>query len=446
MEINGEKIALKKGSFKGGVHPEEWKYLTEDKAFEILPKPKEIILPLTQHLGRQAKPVVKKKDKVKIGQLVAESDGFISAPIHSPVCGTIKDITYTSSAYGIPQKSIIITAEEGEENQFFEPLDPSTVSSEEIIERVKQAGIVGMGGAAFPTYVKLTPPQDKKIDMLIINACECEPYLTRDYRILMEYPEEFIQGVKLLMKALKVEKGIIGIEDNKIKAAELIGKYLKNEKSLKIALLKTKYPQGAEKMLIYATTRRQVPPGKLPLDVGVVVQNVGTAFSVYQAVVEGKPQIDAYLTVSGLGIENPKNLIVKIGTPIKDILDYCGGIKDDPVKIIVGGPMMGTPIYDLKTPIMKATSGIVVLSKDEVVEKNIQNCVRCGKCIEICPLNLLPTKLARLVQFKRYEEALKSGIMNCMECGTCCYNCPSNVPIVQWIRIGKTRIKQMKLS
>lgn len=439
-------MILRKRTFKGGVHPNEFKELSENQSLESMPTPNEIILPLQQHLGKEATPIVKKKDKVLMGQLIAEPVGFISAPIHSPVSGTVKDIKSVATSIGFPKRAIIITPEETEEKQFFEPLDLENISADAIVERVKIAGIVGMGGASFPTYVKLLPQKDKPIDMLIINACECEPYLTRDYRIMLEKPIQFIQGTKLIMKALGVESAIIGIEDNKPEAIEVLKQHLANENKIKLVVLKTKYPQGAEKMLIYAAIGRQVPPGKLPLDVGVVVQNVVTALSVYEAVAEGKPQIDAILTVSGKGIVNCKNLIVKIGTPLQDVLDYCGGITDDAVKLVVGGPMMGNTVYELKTPVMKATSGILVLTKSEVNDIKVSNCVRCGNCIDVCPVNLQPTKLARLSQYAKYEESLNLGILNCMECGSCQYNCPSNVPLVHWLKLGKSKAKNIQVA
>ncbi len=439
-------MIFKTNTFKGGVHPKEFKELSENQAFEIMPVSKEIILPLQQHLGKEATPVVKKKDRVLAGQLVAEAVGFISAPIHSPVTGTVKDIKSVATSIGFPKKSIIITPEESDEKQLLEPLDIESVTPEQIVERVKVAGIVGMGGASFPTYVKLIPQKDKPIDTLIINACECEPYLTRDYRIMLERPMQFISGIKLIMKALLVKKAIIGIEDNKPQAIEILKQHIANEETIKLEVLRTKYPQGAEKMLIQASIKRQVPPGKLPLDVGVVVQNVVTALSVYEAVSEGKPQIDALVTVSGKGINNPKNLIVKIGIPLNDILDYCGGISDDAVKLVVGGPMMGNTVYELKTPVMKATSGILLLTQSEVNDIKEQNCVRCGNCVEVCPVNLYPTKLARLSQYAKYEDALNMGIMNCMECGTCQYNCPSNVPLVHWLKLGKSKAKKIQVA
>jgi len=439
-------MIFRKNTFKGGVHPTEFKELTENQPLEIMPTPKEIFLPLQQHLGKEATPTIKKKDKVLAGQMVAEPVGFISAPIHSPITGIVKDIKSIPTPIGFPRKSIIIEAESSNEFQYYEPLNIDKIAPEQIVERVKLAGIVGMGGASFPTYVKLTPQKDKPIDTLIINACECEPYLTRDYRIILERPIQFILGTKLIMKALGVNKAIIGIEDNKPEAIEILRQHLANEPEIKLEVLRTKYPQGAEKMLIFAAVKRQVPPGKLPLDVGVVVQNVVTALSIYEAIIEGKPQIDAIITVSGKGIKNPKNLIVKIGTTIQEVLDYCGGITNDAIKLVVGGPMMGNAIYDLKTPVMKATSGILVLTQAEVNEIKERNCVRCGNCVEVCPINLQPTKLARLVQFSRYEDALNMGIMNCMECGTCQYNCPSNVSLVHWLKLGKIKAKNIQVA
>ena len=439
-------MIFKINTFKGGVHPREFKELSDNQAFEIMPVSKEIILPLQQHLGKEAAPVVKKKDRILAGQLVAEAVGFISAPVHSPVTGTVKDIKSVATSIGFPKKSIIITPEESDENKFLEPMDIDSVTPEQIVERVKVAGIVGMDGASFPTYVKLIPQKDKPIDTLIINACECEPYFTRDYRIMMERPMQFISGIKLIIKALKVKKAIIGIEDNKPQAIEILKQHIANEETIKLEVLRTKYPQGAEKMLIHASIKRQFSPGKLPLDFGVVVQNVVTALLVYEAVVEGKPQIEAILTVSGKGIKTPKNLIVKIGTPLKDILDYCGGISDDTVKLVVGGLMMGNTVYDLKTPLMKATSGILFLTQSEVNDTKEQNCVRCGNCVEVCPVNLYPTKLARLSRYTKYKDALNMGIMNCMECGTCQYNCPSNVPLVHWLKLGKSKAKNIQVA
>ncbi len=437
---------LKRKTFKGGVHPEEYKELTADKSFEKFCTPSEVIIPLSQHSGKDAIPLVKKNDKVKIGTLIAKEDGFISAPIHSPICGSISSINKIFLFSGIQKASIVIKKDTSEENDFLPKLDFNTVTSDEIIERVKQAGIVGLGGAAFPTYVKLMPPADKKIEFLILNACECEPYLTRDYRLILERTEDVIKGLKLIMRAAKIEKGIFGIEDNKPKAIKILKEILVDYPEIDLVVLKTKYPQGAEKMLIKVATGREVPPGKLPLDVGVIVQNVGTAISVYDAVVNGIPSIYAYLTVSGLGIREPKNLIVPIGTSVKDIIDYCGGMNENAKRVVIGGPMMGYAQFDLSTPITKATSGILVLTDEEVINYPETNCLRCGKCLGVCPLNLAPSRLVQLIQNKRFEEAVKLNVTLCMECGTCAYTCPASIPLVHWLRLGKRWAFQNRLN
>ncbi|MCX7876782.1 MAG: electron transport complex subunit RsxC [Melioribacteraceae bacterium] len=430
-------------SFKGGVHPKEFKFLTEEKSFEILPTPKEIFIPINQNLGKPPKILVKKGDEVKCGDLIAEADGFISSPIHSSVSGKVIKISKEINVNGFPVQTIIIQSNENEENNFLPKLNLENVTAEEIINRVKEAGIVGLGGASFPTHVKITPQKDKPIDLVLINACECEPYLTRDYRLILEKTNELINGLKLIMKALNVRKGIIGIEDNKPLAIEKLNNVIKNFEEIEVKVVKTKYPQGAEKMLIKAITGREVPPKKLPFDVGVAIQNVATAISIYEAVVEGIPMITSTLTVSGLGINEPKNLIVKNGTPLKNIIEFCGGIREDSVKIVVGGPMMGVSQFDLNVPVMKATSGILVLTKDEVNSFNETNCLRCGMCVDVCPLNLIPTRLARFSQLERYEDANLFGITNCMECGTCAFTCPANIQLVQWIKLGKQKVIQM---
>ncbi|MGK9476220.1 electron transport complex subunit RsxC [Melioribacter sp. OK-6-Me] len=426
-------------TFKGGVHPTEMKELSSEKGFEFLPLPDQIYLPLSQHAGKPARLIKKKADTVKKGEIVAEPDGFISAPVHSPINGVINRVISIITLNGMRSNAVIINRIDNDEEVFMEPLNPETVQREKIIERVKLAGIVGQGGAAFPTYVKLSPPPDKKIDYVIINACECEPYLTRDFRLILEKTEELVAGLKLILKATGVSNGIIGIEDNKPEAIKKLESFLKKEETISLKVLKTKYPQGAEKMLIKAVTGREVPAGKLPFDVGCIIQNVGTAISVYNAVTKGEPQINAFLTVSGLGINEPKNLIVPIGTPIKNIIEYCGGIKENAKKIIAGGPMMGFAQFDFNTPVSKATSGILILTEKEASRTQESNCLNCGKCLSVCPLNLAPTRLYKFTRFNKLEEAIDMGIQSCMECGTCTYNCPAGIPLVQWIRFGKQK-------
>ena len=433
-------------TFHGGVHPKEYKELTEHIAFELFPLPEQIILPLSQHLGKEAKSLVKKGEDVKVGQMIAQAEGFVSAPVHSSVAGKVMSAGKEQTSSGFPKDSIVIkrngTIES--ENILLDPLNPETITADEIRERVALAGIVGQGGAAFPTSVKLSPPKDKVIDVVILNGCECEPYLTRDYRFMIERPDDLISGLKLIMKALGVKRGVIGIENNKPEAIELLTNKIKYEHGLEVVSLKTKYPQGAEKMLIKAVTGKEIPPGKLPMDVGAVIQNIGTAIAINDAIVKGEVLITAALTVSGNGIKNPKNLIVPVGTTIQNVIDYCGGVTDDAVKIVVGGPMMGTAQFDLHSPVMKATSGILVLTKDEVAENPETPCLRCGQCVGACPLNLMPTKLARYSQLNRFDDAEGAGITVCMECGTCSYTCPANIPLVQWIRLGKQKVLQMQ--
>ena len=431
-----------KGSktFLGGVHPPEEKELSANKPFEYMPAPKEVVIHLSQHIGKPSKVLVKKRDQVAKGQILAEPDGFVSAVINSPVSGKIKDISMLPNPSGYPKEAITIVTTEDDESHLMDALDPETVTPEEIIERVKQAGIVGQGGAAFPTFIKLMPPPDKKIDCIIINGCECEPYLTRDDRYMIEMPDEMVSGLRLLMKALKVEKGVIGIEANKPKAIELLKKAVANHPNITVDVLQTKYPQGAEKMLIKASTGREVGPGQLPMDVGCVIQNVRTAVAVHDAIVKGESQITAALTVSGRGIKETKNLIVPVGTKLIEILEFCGGLNENAEKVVVGGPMMGVAQYDIETPITKATSGILVLTKEEINHQDITSCLRCGKCVEVCPVNLMPTTLARLSQLNKLEEAEERGITTCMECGSCEWTCPANLPLVQWLRLGKQRV------
>lgn len=439
-------------TFPGGVHPPEEKELSEHCAFEVMPAPEMVILPLSQHLGKQAKPLVDKRATVVEGQVIAEADGFISAPVHSPVTGTVKSIGRESHSSGYAREAMVIVPSAATEEEplpapvRMAPMDPATVTVEEIRARVKEAGIVGQGGAAFPTYVKLTPPEGRSIDTVILNGCECEPYLTRDDRFMLERPDAIVSGLQLIMRALGVSKGVIGIENNKPQAITAMQGAVAGHAGLSVCALKTKYPQGAEKMLIKAVNGREVPPGKLPLDVGVVIQNIGTAVAIHDAVAKGEPSITAALTVTGRGIRQPKNLIVPVGTPLSEVIAFCGGLTDDAAKVVVGGPMMGVAQHDLGAPVMKATSGIVVMTAAEVRRQEETACLRCGKCIDACPLHLLPTRLARLAQVGNIEEAERLSITTCMECGSCAFTCPAHIPLVQWLRLGKQRVIHLQRS
>lgn len=435
-----------KKSFKGGVHPDEHKEITENLPFEVMPNPKRVFIPISQHIGKPAKPLVKKGSIVKAGEIIAEQDGFISVPIHSSVSGKVTKIEKGPNTGGFPKDYIIIDADESNETLFLSPLDIDLVTPEEIQNRVREAGIVGQGGAAFPTFVKLTPPKDKIIEYVIINGAECEPYLTRDYRFMLEKPDDIIIGLKLMMKSLNVKKGYIGIEDNKPEAISLLQEKVKNYEDVEVVTVKTKYPQGAEKMLISAITGREVPPKKLPLDIGVVIQNIGTAIAVKDAIVNGEVSLYAALTVSGAGIVEPKNLIVRIGTPIGEVIEYCGGANENAKKVVVGGPMMGVAQHDFAAPVMKATSGILVLTENEIGAHKETNCLNCGMCVDVCPVNLLPTKLVKYTRAEKFEQVEELGIEVCMECGTCTYTCPANIPLVQWLRLGKQRVKEMKYT
>jgi Na+-translocating ferredoxin:NAD+ oxidoreductase subunit C len=450
IDLNFFPRTMNLKTFPGGVHPHEEKELSEHRAFEVMPDPGMVILPLSQHLGKQSKPLVEKRASVVKGQVVAEADGFISSPVHSPVHGTVKSIGRESNTSGFVKDAIVIIpsapadGEAAPDELRLDALDPDTVTPDEIRKRVREAGIVGQGGAAFPTFVKLSPPEGKTIEVVILNGCECEPYLTRDDRFMIERPDAIIGGLKLIMKALGVRAAVIGIEINKPQALESMQKTVAGEQGIVVCPLKTKYPQGAEKMLIKAWNGREVPPGKLPLDVGAVIQNIGTAVAVFDAITKGEFSITAALTVTGRGIRNPKNLIVPVGTPIRDVIEYCGGLTDDAAKVIVGGPMMGVAQHDLSAPVMKATSGIVALTRGELGAAAETACLRCGKCLDACPLNLVPTRLARLAQVGKLEEAENEGITVCMECGSCAFICPAHIPLVQWLRLGKQRVIQMQ--
>lgn len=438
---------MRNKTFKsGGVHPPEFKKLTEHLALLPMPLPGRILVPLSQCLGKPAKVLAKKGNVVKTGTLIAEADGYISAPVHSPVTGKVTGLGREHSGDGALQEVVIIETSAEQKLDYFSPLDPESASTHELLERIKQAGIVGQGGAAFPTFVKLNPPKDKKIDSLLINACECEPYLTRDYRLILDRTRDFISGVKIIMRILGLQKSFIGIEDNKAEAIECLRELDMNGHDIEIVTLKAKYPQGGEKMLLKAALNREVPQGKLPMDAGAIVLNVGTAVAVHNAVAKGEPAITAALTVSGKGIRKPRNIVVPIGTPVKDIIDFCGGILDSAERIIIGGPMMGTSQHSVKTPVIKATSGILVLTGDEIKKRTETPCLKCGRCVSVCALNLLPTRLARLSRLGRFEEAEKLHVTTCMECGTCAYECPAHIPLVQWMRLGKQAVKRYQQS
>ncbi len=430
-------------TFKGGVHPKGKKNISQDIPIKEMPLTGEIIIPLSQHAGAPAEPLVKKGDKVLKGQKIGDKDGFITASVHASTSGEVTDVKYSIHPLGSKVLSVFIRPDGKDEwcgLQKISSLDE--ITPEGIISKIREAGLVGLGGAAFPTHVKLSPPKDKKIDTLIINAVECEPYLTADYRLMLEEKEKIILGIKALLKALKIEKAYFAIESNKPEAIGSMSDAIKGEDTIKLLVMETKYPQGSEKQLIEALTKKQVPVGKLPLDVGVVVQNVGTAKAVADAVFEGRPLVERIVTVTGSNIKDPANLKVRIGTKISDVIDFCGGPIEEMVKVILGGPMMGIAAPSIDVPVIKGTSGILLMKKKEIIFADPGPCIRCGRCLAVCPMGLAPGRFMESAEVKDYDRAMEDNIMNCMECGSCSYVCPSRRPMVHWIKTAKSQIQR----
>jgi Na+-translocating ferredoxin:NAD+ oxidoreductase subunit C len=430
----------------GGVHPPENK-IAAQKTIEVLPVPTTVIIPLSQHLGVPAVPVVGKGDQVKTGQLIARGEAFISANIHSSVSGKVLKIDDMMDSSGYRKKSIVIQVE-GDEWVEGTDLDKTHIkdchlSAAEIVKKIHDLGIVGMGGATFPSHVKLMVPKGKKAEVLIINGVECEPYLTADHRLMLERGEEILTGITIQMKALGVERAIIGIENNKPDAIRHMSELCRQYDGISVEALEVKYPQGAEKQLIKAAINREVPSGKLPIEVGCVVHNVGTSFAVYEAVQKNKPLIERVVTVVGKSLNNPSNFLVRIGTPVDVLIEAAGGLPDDTGKVISGGPMMGKALNDLGVPVTKGTSGILVFNKNESVRKPVLSCIRCAKCLNVCPMGLEPYLLAILAEKDRNEECEHERIMDCMECGSCLYVCPSGRPLLDHIRVGKSRVGKL---
>jgi electron transport complex protein RnfC len=427
--------------FLGGVHPKDGKSYTANKSIETVPFPEKVIIPMRQHIGAPCAPIVKVGDTVYKGQTIAKSDAFVSSPIHATISGAITDIGEYPHSSGGNCLSIVIKSDGLD--QWMEGI-PShrnwqEIEAKQLNEIIWNSGIVGMGGATFPTHIKLSPGPDKKIDTFILNAAECEPYLTADYRMMIEYSERIVTGVKIIMKILGVNKGIVGIEDNKPQAVKIMKEAFKGT-NVDVVALPTKYPQGAEKMLIKMLTNREVISGELPADVGVVVQNVGTAIAICDAVVNGIPLIERVTTVSGDAIKEPKNLLLRIGTSFKAAIDYCGGLNTSPEKIIMGGPMMGFAQSTLDVPIIKGVSGILALSESVVNSGEESPCIRCGRCVKACPMGLVPSMLSILGERDRYKEAKEDySLLNCIECGSCVYVCPAKRNIVQYIRYSKAQ-------
>lgn len=430
-------------TFKGGIHPPDKKTLAANSPITEAKSPKIIVIPLSQHAGAPCKPVVTIGQEVKKGEMIGEPGGFVSAPVHSSVSGKVIAISEFPNAMGRMVNSIVIENDLREEwTALKDAPDYMNLPVEELKEKIKAAGIVGLGGAAFPTAVKLSPPKEKPIDVVIINGAECEPYLTADYRLMIEKPKEIIEGLKILMKVLGVTKGYVGIENNKPDAVSKMSEAAKGEAGIEVMALEVKYPQGAEKMLIKAIAGREVPARGLPMDVGAVVQNVGTALAVYEAARYGKPLIERVVTVTGEGIKEPKNLMARVGTKISELIDECGGFRDDVAKVVAGGPMMGFALSSLDVPVTKGTSGVLVLPEEGVVHaEDYGPCIRCGRCIDICAMGLMPSMLSILSEKGMYEEAKEYNLFDCFECGSCAFVCPSKRPIVQLVRLAKSMVK-----
>jgi electron transport complex protein RnfC len=434
---------MKTRTFPHGIHPSDHKEYTSEKKLEFLPPPEKVFIPLHQHFGTPAEPLVKKGDDVFFGQKIGEAKSLFSASVHASVSGKVFSVDGYNHPTGKPVLAVGI-ANDGEDRpapELSATDDPAALTPDQIRQKVKEAGIVGLGGAVFPTAVKITPPKDKPIDTIIINGCECEPLLTADYRMMLEFPDEILKGAELVKMATGAERILVGIEDNKKKAFDLLQQKAENS-SVEVVLTRTKYPQGAEKNLIYALLKREVPRGGLPFDVGVVVQNVGTAKAIWDAVKEGKPLVERALTVTGNGIQEPKNLLARIGTPFQAVIDFCGGMREDVNAVVMGGPMMGLSQWALDTPVIKATSGILAWSAPKPATEF--SCIRCARCIDHCPMGLVPTQLMKYVKYGHLFEAETWGVLDCVECGCCQYSCPAKIPLVHWIRLGKNQVMSLK--
>ena len=442
-----------KGTFPHGIHPPDNKFFSADKAIEVVPTPSKVVLPLLQNIGAPCEPVVKPKQKVTTGELVGKGKSFVSAALHSPVTGTVKKPVMVTLPNGRRMKSIQIMAEEDQNpgQLLWEklkakdwPTDCISIYEPATIAKViHNAGIVGLGGAAFPTHVKVMPDENKMIDTLMINGCECEPFLTPDYRLMLEAPGAVVTGALLAGRAVSAKEIIICVEDNKPLAIEKL-RQITAQTVIRVAVVQTKYPQGSEKQLVKSVLGLDVPLGGLPSDVGVAMSNVGTIAAIGMSVIKEEPLTHRTISISGGGIAKPKNLFVPIGISVGELIDYCGGFTKEAARVVSGGPMMGFSFSDLTTPVTKGTSGITILTHEDVAKENETACVRCGRCVDACPMNLVPTKLAMASRYKNPALAVNYNINACFECGCCTYVCPANIKLVQLIRTGKQQVAAMK--
>ena len=438
------------GTFSRGVHPPENKSLTAEAAVKVLPNPAKVLIPLLQHTGRPAELLVKPRDVVEVGQKIAKPTGLISAAIHASIAGKVGPLTSTVVPNGVRVPAVSVTAGEGGEgprvnwpNPKPEQFKVEDFSPDKIVAAVQEAGLVGLGGAAFPTHVKLMANPERPIDTVILNGCECEPYLTSDYRLMLEEPGWVVAGLRLAVGATGANRGIIAIEDNKPQAIAAMRIAAVDYPHLQVQSLQTKYPQGGERSLLPASVGRVIPTKGLPLHVGAVVLNVGTAAALAKAVLRGTALTHRVITVTGEGISKPANLLVPIGVALREVLDFCGGLRENAAKVIMGGTMMGNTISDLELPITKGTSGVTVLTKSQIASEIERPCVRCAKCVDHCPVRLNPTSIAHAVKFDEFELAGELGLQACVECGSCGYICPSRIPLIQYMRSGKAGLRKM---
>jgi Na+-translocating ferredoxin:NAD+ oxidoreductase subunit C len=432
--------------FRHGVHPPDSKELTAAVPIRRMPFPAEIVLPLRQHAGKPARLLARAGDHVERGDKVAEADGFVSVPIHASASGTVAGVEWWPHPDGSMAEAVRIRVDRWSAQLPRPRLVPhwDALPQADVVKAVQDAGVVGLGGAAFPAHVKLQPPKDAAIDLLLVNGAECEPYLTTDHRTMVEFPERVWFGVRIMMRALGVSRAVIGVENNKPDAVAALERTKPAELDASVLAMEVKYPQGAEKMLIRAVTGREVPSGKLPSSVGVVVQNVGTIACIAEVFETGLPLVERVVTVSGPGIRRPSNLIVPVGTKLRDVLEFCGGLTGDAAEILFGGPMMGASVADLDTPLTKGTTGVVVLTAAESKPREVYPCIGCGRCLDACPVFLNPSKLGQLAQLGRYEEMEEHHLADCMLCGCCSYVCPSSIPLSQMFGVGKAALRRRK--
>lgn len=433
-------------TFEQGIHPCYNKEATASKSLKHAQLPEEVVIPLAQHIGAPCDPLVEVGDKVKVGQKIGDSNSFVSAPVHASISGEVTNISPVTTADG--SENLAITIASDGQDTLHESVKPKrnldSLSPQELRNIVREAGIVGLGGATFPSHVKVSIPEDKNVDTVILNGAECEPYLTVDHRTMVEMSDAVIYGLKLIMKMSDAKQGYIGIEVNKPDAIEEMRKAVKNESNIEVISLEVKYPQGAERQLIDACLDREVPSGGLPLDVGVVVNNIGTAVAMTDAIKNGRPLVQRTVTVTGAGIQNPQNLVFRLGTKIEDLIEQCGGFKGEIGKVIMGGPMMGAAQHSTDIPATKGTSGVLVFQEDEVDEFESSHCIRCARCVDVCPAFLMPVTLSKVAQTDMVAKLDDYNAMDCIECGSCSYVCPAKIPLLHWIRLGKDKLAAEK--